>query len=817
MLDELTDAPVSEAKTQAMLQEVVRRGVTAMLARQESDLPPDPGSYQDRLSADAARIRTAQKARDWSVATEFAGEVATQNGLTEAEVQNPVVARQVLALFRQLLKVQSWVEEDFEDPLLAGRDLLLAHGIKPTREALKPPMLLSAAIGKACEEAPGEVEKKIRVVGKIALAKLGDVPVASFTLEQTFDLLHDIWMLPKGWGKAHGRNRFEKGGIDLDPLEEIRNADRKDAALVQAVLDDDTQSLPDKRRRLVAELTPRLTDGYLIVQRDMLQRIVKAALGASRVGRDIDEEDRVVPSHKQLKSRMRKWHKDSKTANGLPTRVSRPKRRRSWSLEHIAGLLNSPVYLGTSSAAQRWRKATATKHLILRDAIYWVPLIMILMGVRPEETLQLAVTDVVRRDGILAIHIGEEHDAILKNEQSRRILPIPQLLLDLGFRQWVVAKIAKKEHWLFPEILPDASNGRRSQTFGDRLRTLFKRLNLDCDREDIYAMRRTLSSKLMQAGIETGTRQKILGHLEGTTVDRHYSDHGLLELKAILDAVNYGIEIGKHRRHDFPVVVRCNTPTLPSVDVDIALADDRKVAALRLVDPATGEAVFEATVAGQPAPKGQEWDGCPECDAREIASRVLVLAQSFSLTLPASEEATAAFEHMLILADEVTSASSAGRPTMVSDPEGGEACRGGPATTCPPSVGEATISPGDLVVCVLQHRGAGTLPASARPGLVVNVHTLSGRKLLDIALSAPSGNRVAEPFEFSVAGAKEIADAQLAEPTLFNLRRRILVNAADPAHLQGRLGALGEGALVRMRESLQNVRDVAPEPIDERR
>ncbi|CAN0598156.1 unnamed protein product, partial [Laminaria digitata] len=171
------------------------------------------------------------------------------------------------------------------------------------------------------------------------------------------------------------------------------------------------------------------------------------------------------------------------------------------------------------------------KRYIIRDAIYWVPLFMITMGVRPEEILQAAVTDVVRRDGILCLFVGEEEDAVLKNEQSRRVLPIPQILLELGFRQWVVQKRKAGETWLFPEVPPDKSHGRRSQIFGDRLRNLLKTLKLQHPREDIYAMRRTLSSKLMGLGIDTGTRQKILGHLEGTTIDRHYSDHGLLELK----------------------------------------------------------------------------------------------------------------------------------------------------------------------------------------------------------------------------------------------------------------------------------------------
>jgi len=151
-------------------------------------------------------------------------------------------------------------------------------------------------------------------------------------------------MLPKGWGKAHGRNRHGQTGRELCPLQEIREANAKDAELLKEVMNLDGLSIPDKRRRLVQELIPRLTDGYLFVQRDILNRIFRAALGKKRVGRDVD--DRVVPSHSQLKSRLRTWHKSQKTPCKRPTRVSRPKRRMSWSLEHVSRLFRSPIYLG---------------------------------------------------------------------------------------------------------------------------------------------------------------------------------------------------------------------------------------------------------------------------------------------------------------------------------------------------------------------------------------------------------------------------------------------------------------------------------------
>ena len=160
-------------------------------------------------------------------------------------------------------------------------------------------------------------------------------------------------------------------------------------------------------------------------------RIVRAALGSAATGRSIGDEDRVVPSHLRIERRLVTWREQARTPCGLPTRVSCPKRRRSWSLEQVVSLLQSPIYAGTCPDAERSRKATARKRLIVPDALHWVPLLMIKLGVRPEEALQMKVKDVRLRDGVVCVFLGED----LKTEQSRRILRLLELLLRLGFRE----------------------------------------------------------------------------------------------------------------------------------------------------------------------------------------------------------------------------------------------------------------------------------------------------------------------------------------------------------------------------------------------
>ena len=713
MMAELAETPVGERQVKMLIQELVRNALAQMLARQEAAFDPaESAAHMLKLDEQRARVMAAQRARDWSLAEDLGAASAFRVGLHPEALVYPVLARELLAQSRALIELSLEVERDGVNPLVVARDILQEVGLKPERKALRPPLQLSAAIEKACEDAPVEVEKKIRAVGVLANAYFGDVTMAGLTSDQVCDFLKFVWNRPNNWGQLDGKNRFEQVGSGLTPHQIKDAADAADKALIEEVIADSTRSVPEKRLHLVQELKPRLADGYLYTQRDMFNRIYRAAMGAAATARDLDDEDRVVPSHSQLKKRLHRWHKESKTSCGLPRRVSRPKRRRSWSLEHLVKLFASPLYAGTSSKTQRWRSARHGARHIIRDALYWVPLFMITLGVRPEEILQLKVPNVRLRDGVLCLFLGDDADEQVKNEQSRRILPVPQLLLDLGFREWIVEKACANEIWAFPDVEPSEADGRRSQIYGNWMRTYLGKVALRFEDEEIYAIRWTPSSKLLALCAETGVRQRILGHLEGSTVDRYYSDHGLPELKALLDQVDYGLQVGHASGFSFPVIMGCSAPMLPSVDVVIQLSNDGKICAIRVCDTHTDEAFRAARVEGASTPHDDEAKTFEVMAAPKSAGRLLRLQQPYSLTLPASEVALAAFEHLLILgvspapkADPVTP-KPASTDTCAAT-EAAPLCAvpiNGDLTFAPNAAAE-DLRPGDMVICVFPWPG----------------------------------------------------------------------------------------------------------------
>jgi hypothetical protein len=336
-----TDGSVSEAQVSAMLGEMVRATILEIIDQQEQASPDESGAALAEIAARRDTVTGALRTRDWTAARAVAGTAAETCAVPEEALAEPAVARQILLTMRRLLDIAEVSERDVEDPLREGRDLLREFDLPARREALRPPMCLTEATQKAADSAPREVARKITTLGRVAVERFGDVPVASLSFDDVVGFLEFIWWLPKHWGRAHGKNRFTSEGRDLTAADYRAEADAKDAALVEQVFGDARLSHVERRRVLQSELTPRLTDSYVMVLRDHLQRIFRAALGNKRVGRHVEDEDRVVPSHTQMRAFFRQWHEATRR-DGIPTRIAQPKRRRSWSLERLHTLFRSP-------------------------------------------------------------------------------------------------------------------------------------------------------------------------------------------------------------------------------------------------------------------------------------------------------------------------------------------------------------------------------------------------------------------------------------------------------------------------------------------
>ncbi|MBI6630899.1 site-specific integrase [Pontibaca salina] len=320
----------------------------------------------------------------------------------------------------------------------------------------------------------------------------------------------------------------------------------------------------------------------------------------------------------------------------LYIRVTKPKLRMPWSEERLAKFLTCPIYTGCFSEHRRWKRGS----MIIRDATYWVPLIVLTLGSRIAEILLLKRTDIRFRNNAYCFAIGSGLEQPGKTEDSKRIVPIPQLLLDLGFIEWFQALPDSHGVLLFPEAARRTTSGDVTSAFGKHLRRILERLDLADFDEDFYAMRKTLLSMLRSASVSDGQRQAIAGHKHGSILNVHYTAHQTHDLKAAVDKADFKLEIGRRRKYGFPVILRCNLAQQEELKVDVTINDDGQAASVRIQTESATDPVFEFVK--QPNSTANT--------LRQVARELRDIVSGRSLRLPKDVMKRGAFEHFLALA-----------------------------------------------------------------------------------------------------------------------------------------------------------------------
>lgn len=153
---------------------------------------------------------------------------------------------------------------------------------------------------------------------------------------------------------------------------------------------------------------------------------------------------------------------------------------------------------------------------------YWVTLIGIYTGARMQEITQLYVDDIKKVDGVWVISINDDKEfQKLKNETSRREIPIHSKLIELGLIKY---KRKIKEGFLFPDLSYEHKGDRNrkvSRWFNGKFLT---GLNIKSKQVDFHSLRRSMSTILNQVDITEPKIASILGHAQQSMVQRYNTE-----------------------------------------------------------------------------------------------------------------------------------------------------------------------------------------------------------------------------------------------------------------------------------------------------
>ncbi len=199
-----------------------------------------------------------------------------------------------------------------------------------------------------------------------------------------------------------------------------------------------------------------------------------------------------------------------------------------------------------------------------KDYQFWLSLIALTTGARLAEIIGLETQDIYTKDGIDVIDINNKwHSQIhskngyskqKKNDQSIRIIPIPQTLLDAGFLNYI--RSVKSSGLVFPSITFGKNKGLgdyASKWFNERFLKYVGIEKLDVAKQTsvaFHSFRHNFSTNLDKTTIADNVlndseRCFVTGHNQAEVRFNTYSHGGidLQRIKQFMDKMDHGVDL----------------------------------------------------------------------------------------------------------------------------------------------------------------------------------------------------------------------------------------------------------------------------------
>jgi integrase len=206
-------------------------------------------------------------------------------------------------------------------------------------------------------------------------------------------------------------------------------------------------------------------------------------------------------------------------------------KRSMWTDAQISRLFSTPVWSGCLSKYRRSQPG----EVILKDEKYWLPLLGAFHGNRLEEFAQLQRSDVRHSEGIWYLDINDSDGKQVKNQQSKRRVPLHPELQRLGFLDYVKETSPAPKDRLFPQLKPGGSDKKLGFYFTKWFSQYRKDVGLYEPGLDYHSFRSAVATKLAAAGVTLDVRNDLLGH-EGGSVDERFYQKGS-PLKQLAEAI----------------------------------------------------------------------------------------------------------------------------------------------------------------------------------------------------------------------------------------------------------------------------------------
>ncbi len=187
--------------------------------------------------------------------------------------------------------------------------------------------------------------------------------------------------------------------------------------------------------------------------------------------------------------------------------------------ENLTQLFTSPIFTGMRSEHFRNQPGALVRH----DALFWLPLLMLLAGLRREEAAQIKFKDLGEIQGIACIQVREGSGQTLKTEFSARNIPISDELRRLGFMEFVQDRKSKGGEFLFKDCQPSGKFQRRGEVVGKAFGRYLRKIGIKDPMHSMYSLRHDFASALTHVGVDGCLVDRLMGHSTGRLAFDRYA------------------------------------------------------------------------------------------------------------------------------------------------------------------------------------------------------------------------------------------------------------------------------------------------------
>ena len=211
-------------------------------------------------------------------------------------------------------------------------------------------------------------------------------------------------------------------------------------------------------------------------------------------------------------------------------------KRDPFTAEDLKAIFHHPLYTGRKSI-KKWQEPGGN---IVRDHLFWFPLILLHTGMRPSEVQQLEFTDIIEVNGRPHISINREskygNKKTLKTKRSAiRQIPVHPMLIALGFLGYVDSRKQESKNG---KILPTYRWSRFLNKEG-----LLGDVSVWGERKVGYSFRHTFRGAIHQASADEQARDRIFGHHHEGTGGTYLSRNLYPRESEIIDSVKFDVDL----------------------------------------------------------------------------------------------------------------------------------------------------------------------------------------------------------------------------------------------------------------------------------